>query len=121
MAMRRTRPASMRGPGARSPRLRLGFEGVAELVRTYSAGETSTSLAKRMGVSKQSVVKILREEGVAIRCQPLSESQRTESVRRYAAGESIRQVAAQVGCDYETVRQVLLASEMKVRPRTGGT
>lgn len=118
--MRRKRPTAPRGPGARSPRLRLGVDGVAELVRAYSAGETSTSLARRIGVSKQSVIKTLREEGVPIRFQPLTEVQRAESVRRYEAGESIQQVATRLGVDFETVRQALIAEGVTLRRKTGG-
>lgn len=109
----------MTPPVVRPLRVRLGIAGVSELARAYREGETSISLAKRVGISKQSVVKILREEGVAIRCQPLTEAQRSEVVRLYAAGESIRQVAAQLGCDFETVRQVLIGVGVALRPKTG--
>lgn len=51
------------------------------MVWAYGEGETSSSLAKRMNVSKQSVVKVLREEGVAIRNQPLTDAQRDEAVQ----------------------------------------
>jgi hypothetical protein len=48
---------------------RLGEDRISELVAAYVAGSPSTRLTRQYGVGKGTVLRLLRERGVAIRRQ----------------------------------------------------
>jgi hypothetical protein len=95
----------------------------ARRVRTNSGLQgrgRSTSLAKRLVISKQSVVKILRESGPTIRRQPLTRVSGCRLRIDTSRGQAIRWVAVQRGRDFKTARQALLSEAVSRCPPTGG-
>src|ERR1700733_4805546 len=57
---------------------RLKPEILAKIVAGYEAGEPSTALAVAFGLSKGSVIRLLRQAGISIRNQGLSDDQIAE-------------------------------------------
>ncbi len=79
------------------PWTRLSPAQQAEVVRRYADGsETSTSLAAECKVAKSTILRILRENSVVVRRQPLSGTQVTEAKRLYKSGLSLSEVAEQM-------------------------
>jgi transposase-like protein len=88
-------------------RQRLRPDTIAQIVGRYQAGESSTSLAATFGISKGSVIRLLRDADVPIRNQGLTDDQIAEAARLYASGQSLAQIGAHLGVDHGTVwRQV---------------
>jgi hypothetical protein len=71
---------------------RLKPETVAEIVARYEAGEPSTALAIAFGISKGSVIRLLRDAGVTIRNQGLTNDQVTKAAQLYTSGQSLAQI-----------------------------
>lgn len=57
---------------------RLSAEARAVVVARYSAGDTSTVLAKEYGVAKSTILGILRDSSVVVRRQPLNKEHVSE-------------------------------------------
>jgi hypothetical protein len=60
---------------------RLSAEMTAELVDAYKSGIGTPELCKSYELSKGGLLKILREHGVQMRCQPMSEDEINRAVR----------------------------------------
>jgi predicted HTH domain antitoxin len=78
---------------------RLDAETIAQIVTAYEAGQTSIELATRYGVSKNAVLRLLRDRKIEIRHQPLTLEQLEEAVRLYQSGLSLAKVGAHFGRD----------------------
>ncbi len=70
-SIRQQQPSPPTGPFKLSQRLTA--ETIEMIVTRYEAGEPSTSLMKAFNLSKGSVLKVLREAGVTMRNQGLSQ------------------------------------------------
>jgi len=92
---------------------------VAEIVARYEAGEPSTALAVAFGISKGSVLKLLREAGTQIRNQGLSDDQVAEAAQFYASGHSLAQIGVHLGVDHGTVWRQLRKRGVKMRDTHG--
>ena len=68
---------------------RLKHDVINELVTRYEAGEPSTALAAAFGINKGSVIRVLRDAGITIRNQGLSDDQIAEAARLYTSGLSL--------------------------------
>ncbi|MFB8276988.1 helix-turn-helix domain-containing protein [Nocardia colli] len=97
---------------------RLSSDIVAELVKAYRDGISTIQLCEQHQLSKGGLLKILREQGVKMRKQPLSEAQIKQAARLYAEGQSLRAVATELGSSFSTVREALLAQGVEMRPST---
>lgn len=93
----------------------------AEIVRKYSEGAaTSTALAEEFKVAKSTILRILRENSVVVRRQPLSGKQVTEAKRLYKSGLSLSEVAEQMSINQETMRVAIINAGVELGPPTGG-
>jgi uncharacterized protein (DUF433 family) len=106
------------GPPPRSKRF-LNAEDIADIVRRYEAGETTQHIGNRYGISKTRVATVLREQGITIRRQGLTEDQVTEAARHYAAGKSLAWLAAQYDVSHTTVAAALREQGVQLRQRPG--
>ena len=105
---------SPRPPGTLSQRLKS--DTVAQIVERYETGEPSTTLAAAYGISKGSVIKLLREAGVKIRNQGLTDDQSSHALsRRVVAGQYRRTP----GVDHGTVSRQLRKRGVKMRDTHG--
>jgi DNA-directed RNA polymerase specialized sigma24 family protein len=98
---------------------RLKPQAIAEIITRYEAGEPSTVIAKSFGLSKGSVIKLLRDAGVPIRNQGLTSEQVTEAARLYVSGQSLAQIAAHLGVDHGTVWRALKQHGVRMRDTHG--
>lgn len=104
----------------RSLRRRLEPSIITEIVERYKRGEHTTQLCVEYGVSKGSVVKLLRDEKVQLRFQPLPEDKVEEAVKLYESGTAIAPIAKILEASFGSVRSSLKREGVQLRPR-GGT
>jgi hypothetical protein len=57
---------------AHAVRRRLGADACTDITRRYATGETAKALAEEFGVARNSILNLLRENNVVVRCQPPS-------------------------------------------------
>lgn len=92
---------------------------VAEIVEKYQSGATTPSLCAEYNISKGGLLKMLRQEGAELRCQPLSTEQVSEAAGLYGRGMSLAAIAEHFGVSYNGVRQAFVRAGIKRRPRGG--
>ncbi|WP_299303361.1 hypothetical protein [uncultured Brachybacterium sp.] len=97
---------------------RLSDTARADVASRYSAGETSTALAKEYGVANSTILGILRANSVVVRRQPLTKQQVAEAARLYEAGSSLSQVAEVLKVNQETMRMAILKAGVVLRDPT---
>ena len=85
----------------------------------YTAGATTTELAREYGVAKSTIIGILRSKAVVMRRQPLTAEQVGEAARLYESGLSLSQVAERLKLNQETMRVAIIAASVTLRPPTG--
>lgn len=107
-------------PTPRPLRRRLEPALVTEIVEKYQSGATIPALCIEYLVSKGALLKLLRDEGVRLRRQPLSDKQLHVASLPYEAGESLSAIAAHFSLSPGGVRGALLRAGTELRPR-GGT
>lgn len=83
---------------------RLGSETLDQIVARYEAGEPTTALAAEHGIAKSSLLRLLKERGIAMRYQHLTADQQTRMRQLRAQGGAIRAISAEVGCSYGTAQ-----------------
>jgi DNA-binding CsgD family transcriptional regulator len=88
-------------------------------VQKYKSGDTTQQIGTHYGISKTRVATVLREQGVTIRRQGLSDKQVTEAATLYAAGKSLAWLAARYGVSPMTVSTALRRQGIQLRPRPG--
>jgi hypothetical protein len=115
-------PPLQASPTQRKPRRarQLDGEQVQRLIDGYEAGATVYELGERFGIVRQTVSKILKRHGVAMRERSLSPEQVDEAVRLYEGGWSLARVGEHLGVDDMTVMRRLAERGVKMRPRQGG-
>lgn len=96
--------------------VRLGAEVIAQFVVDYEAGLEVSELQGRYGLSRGSVQRILREAGVKLHRQSLTDEQRVEVARLYESGLTIRGVAAELDIPKTTVQGALGREGVNMRP-----
>jgi DNA-directed RNA polymerase specialized sigma24 family protein len=92
---------------------RLDAETVRAVVEAYEAGSTSRQLAEQFGLARNSVLTLLRKQGVSIRYPRLTAEQCAEIVRLYESGLSQVEIAHRFGCDPGNVWHVLERAGLK--------
>jgi hypothetical protein len=97
----------------------LSAEDITDIVDQYEAGETTQQIGTRYGISKTRVAAKLRQEGVAIRRQGLTDEQATEAANLYTAGKSLAWLGGRYGVSHTTVATALRRSGIPLRPRPG--
>ena len=91
----------------------------AEIVTSYVSGEPSTAIAALYGLNKNSVIKVLREAGVPIRRQSLTNEQIDDAAQLYQAGQSLAKIGIKLGVEASTVRRALLSRGVRMRDTHG--
>ncbi|MEC4613810.1 hypothetical protein [Tsukamurella tyrosinosolvens] len=95
--------------------IRFEPERVAFIVARYKAGAPSTELATQERVSKQVILRILREQGVSLRRRGLSEEEARRAVELYSGGLSVKRTAEQLGWSQAPVRAALVTYGATIR------
>jgi DNA invertase Pin-like site-specific DNA recombinase len=98
---------------------RLGSERISNVVAAYKAGATARSIARQHGVSNTALVQFLRDAGVPIGRQPLTEAQLAQIVDLYEQGASTYEIERATGTPKSTVGRALNEAGTQMRPRGG--
>jgi hypothetical protein len=116
------RPRLLRnqGPPPRSKRFLTACD-VAEIVQKYESGNTTQEIGARYGISKTRVATVLREQGITIRRQGLTEEQANEATGLYIDGRSLAWLGARYRVSHTTVVTALRRQGIPLRPRPGWT
>ena len=88
-------------------RRRLSPEAIAQVVERYQTGATAAELGAEHGVSKNGMLKLLREQGVQIRTKSLPTAVVTQAMHLHKRGLSMRQVSEQLGVSRTALRRNL--------------
>ena len=97
----------------------LSTQDIIDITVRYRAGETTHQIATGLGISKTRVATILREKGIVIRRQGLTDDQAREAGKLYAAGRSLAWLGARFGVSHTTVAAELRKQGINLRPRPG--
>jgi hypothetical protein len=111
------RPASS-GTPPRSKRFLVPTD-IDDIVHRYDTSETIEQIGAHYGISKTRVALLLREQGVTIRRQGLTDERLTEAAELYAAGRSLAWLGARYGISHTTVAAALRRQGVQLRPRPG--
>lgn len=109
-------------PPAQTPRplrRRLQPALITELVEKYRSGATTPSLCVEYSISKGGLLKLLRDQGVQLRRQSLSDEQIREAIALYRKGQSLATIAADLEVSYNCVRHAFVGAGIERRPRGG--
>ena len=98
---------------------RLSAETIAELVRTYRDGASTTQLRERFELSQGSVIRILHKHGVEMRNQGLVGSDVATAAELYRDGATLARLGERFGISPNAVRRALAAAGVIMRPRGG--
>ena len=90
---------------SRRVRRRLSSEAIAQVVERYQTGATAAELGAEHGVSKNGMLKLLREQGVQIRTKSLPTAVVTQAMHLHERGLSMRQVSEQLGVSRTALRR----------------
>lgn len=107
-------------PGIFSVARRLGSEGVARLIAAYEAGTPTTQLTRDFGIAKGSVLRLLEQNGVAMRQQPIPAELIPEAAELYYEGLSLTAVSDRLGVNRSTLFHALRRAGVTMRPAIGG-
>lgn len=97
----------------------LTAQDLADIVHRYEVAHTTRQIGTHYGISKFRVASILREQGIAIRRQGLTDEQAREAANFYTAGRSLSWLGARYGVSPTTVSRVLREQGIQLRPRPG--
>jgi hypothetical protein len=100
-------------------RRRLDPALVAEIDKKYQSGATTPSLCAEYSISKGGLLKLLRDEGIQLRRQPLNDEQVREATALYENGVSLEVIAEHFDVSYNGVRQTFVRAGIERRPRGG--
>ncbi|WP_155848573.1 hypothetical protein [Arthrobacter sp. 35W] len=105
------RPGKPRKPKPKSSAKivhRLTAADQADITARYQQGWSSRQLAETYSISKTSIVILLREAGIPIRRQGLSNSEAEEITGHYGTGASLAAIGKAYGVSADTVRKLLI-------------
>ncbi|GFM21333.1 hypothetical protein PO1_contig-120-9 [Mycobacterium sp. PO1] len=97
----------------------LNAHDITNIVAWYEAGETTQQIGACYGISKTRVAAILREQGVMIRRQGLTDEQAREAATLYVAGKSLASIGAKFNVSHTTVAAALRKQGVQLRGRPG--
>jgi hypothetical protein len=70
-------------------------------------------------LSKTSVLKLLKANGVTMRRQPLTDEQLQQTAKLYNTGRSLAAIESELNIPKESIRRALIEEGIKLRPRGG--
>lgn len=94
---------------------RLGPDGIAAVTAAYRGGETASAIAKRFGISRQSVNILAADAGLSRKVPRTTSEQQDEIIRLYQTGLSQQAVADAVGFSQTSVHLVLMRRGIPAR------
>lgn len=98
---------------------RMDHSTVNQLIKDYESGKSSQELARRYNLNKGSVIKLLRQAGITIRNQGLTDQKVAEATQLYKSGLSLADIGTRFGVDHGTVWRALKKHGVKMRDTHG--
>lgn len=89
------------------------------MIAAYQAGMTMKQLAAVFGIHRNTVSEHLRQRGVRIRMQGLSDKDIPEAARLYEAGWSSLMLGEKFGVTPDTILVALRRAGVQIRPGQG--
>jgi hypothetical protein len=89
---------------------------IARLRTEYDAGKPARAIAHEHGVARDALMRHLRNAGVAIRNQGLTEEQAKQAATLYRSGMTQAQVAARFGVSQKTTGRYLRLLGVQMPP-----
>ena len=105
-------------PRTRSKRF-LTPQDTTDISARYQAGGTTQQIGMHYGISKTRVATVLREQGISIRRQGLSDEQAWEAAKLYVSGKSLAWLGTRFGVSHTTIAAVLRQQGVQLRQRPG--
>ena len=120
-AAARRRPAPVQRAQPRVHRLeqRLSVEEKQHLLDAYRSGETSRSIADRVGIARNSVDRLVRTAGIPLQVPRLTEEERLDAIRLYADGWSLQRIGDHLGRTQGTIWHLLKREGIELRTTHG--
>jgi hypothetical protein len=105
----------------RKPRSKrfLTTHDIADIMHRYGAGQTTQQIVTRYGISKTRVATLLRERGITIRRQGLTDEEVGVAATLYATGRSLAWLGARYGVSPTTITAEFRRQGIPLRPRPG--
>jgi hypothetical protein len=97
----------------------LSAEDLADVIAKYESGATTSELGAMYRVSKSRISAVLRQHGVNLRRQGLTNEQAREAGDFYNTGRSLAWLGARYGISNTTASRILRKQCIEVRPRPG--
>jgi IS30 family transposase len=88
-----------------------------EIIRAYQSGESTGSIAKRLGRSRNGVGLVLKRHGIEIRTYSPSEAVVKQMVEMYELGQSLATIGKRYNVSPATVSKHLRKQGVKIRTR----
>lgn len=79
-----------------------------ELLERYKAGASSRELAQAFGISKGSVIGLVKGAGIPVRRRSLTEAEATRAMRMYESGSPLDAIGRTLGFATSTIRNELM-------------
>ncbi|WP_100515095.1 helix-turn-helix domain-containing protein [Mycobacteroides abscessus] len=95
---------------------RLSAETIAQLVAAFESGASVPDLARQYEVSKRALRQLLRDQGMQMRKQPLSDNEVELAINLYADGLSLRDIGERLGRGKTTISNALVRCGVVLRP-----
>ena len=115
----RARPAPP--PSPLRPRSRPWFSApgpkVGLILADYKAGKSAQAVSNERGISRNAILKLLRDSGVPVPSRRLPDDQRAALVRSHETGESVLGLVEQHHLSNSGVWQVLKDAGVQLRSR----
>lgn len=96
-------------------RRRLSAETIQNLLVEYPSWRAGHRAGKRCGISKGTVLRPLREYGISVRRQSMTEAEIEQASQLYQAGNPLAVVGAKLGYDHGTVHRASRQAGVSMR------
>ena len=103
----------------RAPQRRLTTDDTARIISGYAAGASMKALAEELQLTRQTIARVLKREGVTLRQIGLSDSQIDDAIQLYRSGMSLARIGEKFNVDHGTVRRQLLRRDVAMRDSHG--
>lgn len=112
-------PSKLPTPRVHAVQRRLSPDAIQQLVADYQAGTPSTQLIVTYKLGKGTVLRLLRNQGVQLRNQPMAPTQVEQAIQLYGQGLSLAAVGQRLGFDHTAIRNALARAGVPRRDSHG--
>lgn len=96
---------------------RINAEQIQSLITGYKQGKSSAALGIEFGISKTSVIELLRKNAVRIQNSRISIENQRLAIHLYRNGMSLAKVGQRIGVSASAVRNLLLRNGFSTRSK----